>query len=122
MSNSHISSSDNSAASNGNVSASRREMRNGNTTGALPPLSPGGIERGRSGSSDFEQLIKSLHVLFEHDRQVASQPDATRCGLCYLHYPLTELQYRDEGFYICSNCDKALGTHHQTMVRRQQKL
>ncbi|HTK07652.1 MAG TPA: hypothetical protein VL485_10825 [Ktedonobacteraceae bacterium] len=122
MSNSHISGSDNSAASNSNLSASRREIRNGNMTGALPPLSPGGLERGRTGSSDFEQLIESLHELFEHDRQIASQQDATRCGLCYLHFPLTELFYREEGFYICSNCDKSLGKHSQTMVRRQQKL
>jgi hypothetical protein len=97
-------------------------MRSSHVTGALPPLSPNGVERGRSGSFDFEQLIESLHGLFEHDRQVASQPDATRCGLCYLHFPLAELQYRDEGFYICSNCDKTLGSHRQTMIRRQQKM
>jgi hypothetical protein len=97
-------------------------MRNGNVTGALPPLSPGGIERSRTASSEFEQLIESLHELFEHDRQIASQSDATRCGLCYLHYSLNELQYREEGFYLCENCDRSLGKHSQPMIRRQQKL
>jgi hypothetical protein len=91
-------------------------------TGALPPLSPAGVERGHTGSSDFEQLIESLHDLFEHDRQVASQSDATRCGLCYLHFSLPELRYREEGFYVCENCEKSLGKRGQPMLRRQQKL
>jgi hypothetical protein len=63
-----------------------------------------------------------LHDLFEHDRQIATQSEATRCGLCYLHYSLDELHYREEGFYICENCEKGLGKHAQHMVRRQQKL
>jgi len=67
-------------------------------------------------------LIESLHDLFEHDRQVASQSDATRCGLCYLHFSLLELHYREEGFYVCENCEKSLGKRGQSMLRRQQKL
>jgi hypothetical protein len=122
LSNSHITGSDSNAASNGSSSASRREVRNGHMTGALPPLSPAGVERGHTGSSDFEQLIESLHDLFEHDRQVASQSDATRCGLCYLHFSLPELRYREEGFYVCENCEKSLGKRGQPMLRRQQKL
>ncbi len=122
MSNSHITGSDNSAGSNGSSAAMRREIRNGNMTGALPPLSTGGIERNQTGTSEFEQLIDSLHDLFEHDRQTASQSDATRCGLCYLHYPVNELRYREEGFYICERCENGLGKHRQPMIRSQQKL
>lgn len=118
MSNNHIDNSN--PTGNGNTPTGRREVRNNNMTGALPPLNPS--ERVRSGSSEFEQLIDSLHDLFEHDRQIASQSDATRCGLCYLHYSLSELHYREEGFYVCERCEKSLGNHAQPMIRRQQKL
>lgn len=92
-------------------------------TGMLPPVGVPGVERGYGSTFDFEQMILSLHDLFEHDRQVASQPDSSRCGICYLHFPVTELHFRDEeGFYICSGCSHALGKHFVPMLRRQQKL
>lgn len=91
-------------------------------TGALPAISPSGVERGYGGHFNFEQMVQSLRDLFEHDRQIASQPDATRCGICYLHFPVSELQYLDEGFYLCAGCQRTLGNHKLPMIRRQQKL
>jgi hypothetical protein len=91
-------------------------------TGALPALDTTGVERGYSGAYDFEEMIQSLHELFERDRQIASQPDATRCGICYLHFPVSELHYRDEGFYVCQGCERALGNQRLPMIRVQQKL
>lgn len=71
---------------------------------------------------ELGRLIDSLHALFEHDRSVASQTGAVRCGVCYLHFPMDELEYRDEeGFYICPSCRRSLGGAHIPMVRRQQK-
>ncbi len=111
------------ASSNGSSSVSRREMRASNTTGALPALgSTSGVERGFAGSFDFEYMIQSLRELFEHDRQVASQSESTRCGICYLYFPSSELRYRDEGFYVCQGCGQALGGHDVPMLRKQQKL
>jgi hypothetical protein len=66
-------------------------------------------------------MIQSLHTLFEHDRQVASQPDATRCGICYMHYAVETLHYREEGFYVCQDCAQALNKQKLPMVRKQQK-
>ena len=67
-------------------------------------------------------MLVSLHELFEHDRQVASQPDATRCGICYLYFSVSELHYREEeGFYVCPGCSKVLGKQTLPMIRRQQK-
>jgi hypothetical protein len=104
---------------NGNSFISRREMRASNTTGALPAIN---IGRTYSGSFDFEALISSLRDLFAQDRQVASQQDSTRCGICYLHFTVSELHYREEeGFYVCPNCERALGKQKLPMVRRQQK-
>jgi hypothetical protein len=91
-------------------------------TGALPALEPTAVERRYSGAFDFEEMIQSLHELFERDRQIASQPDATRCGICYLHFPVSELYYQEEGFYVCQGCARALGNHRLPMVRMQQKL
>ncbi|MGO8949145.1 MAG: hypothetical protein ACLQUY_16165 [Ktedonobacterales bacterium] len=72
---------------------------------------------------DIGPLIDSLHELFERDRGVASQGDATRCGICYLHFNLAELHYREEeGFYICTSCTRALAHTRIVMVRRQQHL
>jgi len=112
------------ASNNGNSSVSRREMRASNVTGALPALGPvpAGIERTHTSSYEFERMIESLRELFEHDRQTASQADATRCGICYLHYTVSELQYREEGFYVCVGCAPALGRQHVTMLRKQQKM
>lgn len=109
-------------ANNGNSFASRRE-RTGSLTGALPPITTG-TERayGSSSGFDFEQMIQSLREVFEQDRQIASQPDSTRCGICYLHFPVSELHYRDEGFYICEGCQQGLGKQSMPMLRQQQKL
>jgi hypothetical protein len=72
--------------------------------------------RGEVGS-----LVDSLHELFAQDRAVASLGDGTRCGICYLHFPLHALEYREvEGFYICAGCRRALGHQQVMMIRRQQ--
>jgi hypothetical protein len=111
-------------SNNGSSFVSRREMRASNVTGALPVLgsTPAGIERTHSSSYEFEQLIQSLRELFEHDRHVASQQDATRCGICYLYFSVSELNYREEGFYVCTACEHALGRQQVTMLRKQQKM
>ena len=70
---------------------------------------------------DVGPLIDSLHELFERDRAVASQGGTARCGICYLHFRLSDLHYREEeGFYVCTNCARALGHGRVMMVRRQQ--
>jgi len=108
---------------NGNAFISRREMRANNSTGVLPSLGISSAERRiTSGAFDFEQMVQSLRELFEHDRQIASQPNSTRCGICYLHFSLSELQYRDEGFYTCSGCSQTLGHQDVPMLHKQQKL
>lgn len=67
-------------------------------------------------------LIDSLHTIFEHDRAIASQGQSTRCGLCYLHHPLAEMEYREaDGYYLCEECRAALGTARVPMVRRQKR-
>ena len=69
------------------------------------------------------ELIDALHDLFTHDRSIASQGGASRCGICYFHYPLGELVYREaEGFYVCQACERALGGARVPMARRQQRL
>lgn len=68
-------------------------------------------------------LIDSLHDLFAHDRTVASQGGVARCGICYFHFPVSELIYREaDGFYVCLNCERSLGVGRVPMVRRQQRL
>ncbi len=111
-------------SNNGSSFVSRREMRASNVTGALPVLGamPAGTEHTSSSSYAFEYLIQSLRELFEHDRQIASQSDATRCGICYLHFSVNELHYREEGFYVCLACEPALGKQSITMLRKQQKM
>jgi hypothetical protein len=109
-------------SSNNSSFASRRENRANHITGAFPLVGSFSIEKVQPGNFDFDQMIESLRDLFEHDRQVASQPDATRCGLCYLHFPIAELHYRDEGFYICPGCAHCLGDHGVSMLRQQQKF
>ena len=104
---------------NGSSFVSRREMRATNQTGALPIIS---TSRSYTGSSDFESLIASLRELFAQDRQVASQQEGTRCGICYLHFTVSSLTYREEeGFYVCQGCERSLGKHKLPMIRRQQK-
>lgn len=122
MSTHHTSNPGNGASSNNNSLVSRREVRANNMTGALPSLGPVEIERSHPGTFNFEQMLQSLHEQFAHDRQVASQPDSTRCGICYLHFPVNELHYRDEGFYACYGCERALGKQTLPMVRKQQKI
>jgi len=110
-------------SNNGSAFVSRREMRASNVTGALPVLGPAaGIERTHTSSYEFEHMIQSLRELFERDRQIASQQDATRCGICYLYFLVSELHYREEGFYTCVACEHALGRQHITMLRKQQKM
>ncbi len=104
---------------NGSSFVSRREMRATNQTGALPVIS---TSRSYSGSFDFDNLIASLRELFAQDRQVASQQDGTRCGICYLHFAVSSLTYREEeGFYVCKGCERGLGKNILPMIRRQQK-
>lgn len=119
-----VSKNDETPGNNGSSFVSRREMRASNVTGALPALGamPAKIEYTQSSSYAFDHLIQSLHELFEHDRQVASQQDATRCGICYLHFPVGELHYREEGFYVCVACAPNLGRQPITMLRKQQKM
>jgi hypothetical protein len=109
-----------------NSSGSRRDregrLQNAqafNGTGALPALNSG---RSYTGGFDFEEMLSSLRELFAHDRQMASQPDNRRCGICYFHFTPNELHYREEeGFYVCSTCERSLGKQTLPMVRRQQK-
>ena len=123
MSNNHTSGPESGSAHNGNSALTRREARLSDTTGTLPSLQVIGPEQSTSqNASDFEQMVQSLHDLFEQDRQIASHTDVTRCGICYLHFHVNELQYRDEGFYVCANCAHSLGHQRVTIVRKQQKL
>ncbi|HEX5547798.1 MAG TPA: hypothetical protein VFX24_10325 [Ktedonobacterales bacterium] len=93
----------------------RVERLNGGTDSTpREPFRP--ESRGEVGS-----LIDSLHELFAQDRAVASQGDSARCGICYLHFPLAALEYREaEGFYVCAACKRALGHNPLMMIRRQQ--
>ena len=127
MSNFYTSGSGN-GSSNSSSFVSRRDIRASNVTSALPVVSAGSTgsagsaERSYSSSFDFEAMLISLHEIFEHDRQVASQQDARRCGICYLHFLAGELHYRDEeGFYVCGGCERAAGKYRIPMLRRQQK-
>lgn len=121
MSNNHTQ-----GASNQNPQGFRRE-RDGrwqspgpfNGTGAQSASNAG---RSYAGGFDFEAMIDSLRELFAHDRQVASQQDSKRCGICYLYFNSEELRYREEeGFYVCPGCQQALGKQTVHMIRRQQK-
>ncbi len=93
----------------------RIERLNGGTD--LTPREPFRPEsRGEVGP-----LIDSLREIFAQDRAVASQGDSARCGICYLHFPLSALEYREaEGFYVCAGCKRALGHNPLLMIRRQQ--
>lgn len=94
-----------------------------NGTGALPaPLTSQVSGRSYAGAFDFDEMLASLHDLFARDRQIASQQDSKRCGICYLHYTPGELHYREEeGFYVCAGCEHALGKQTLPMLRQQQK-
>ncbi len=125
MSNLHTPDADNggTASQNGNSFVSRRDIRANNVTGALPPITTDMAKNytAYAGSFDFAALLTSLHDLFEHDRSVASQQDSTRCGICYLYFTVSELHYRDEGFYVCVSCEQNLGKQAVPMLRKQQK-
>ncbi len=127
MSNSHTpDQGNNDPSSNGNSFVTRRDMRANNPTGAFPAITSsthqytGAGRASYSGSFDFEAMLVTLKELFERDRQIASQSDATRCGICYLYHPLSELLYREEGFYACPSCALALGSQFMPMLRNQQ--
>lgn len=88
---------------NGGVDTTPREVARPESRGEIGPL------------------VDSLHELFAQDRQMASRGDSIRCGICYLHFPLSALEYREaEGFYVCDGCKRALGHHQVMMLRRQQ--
>lgn len=71
---------------------------------------------------DVGPLIDDLRAIFQHDRATASATGGTRCGICYLHFALDALEYRDdEGYYVCPRCAQALGTARVPMVRRQKR-
>lgn len=121
MSNAHTPDQDGGGSANGNGFVSRRDMRANNPTGAFPAIGGAhGTGRGYSGAFDFEALLVSLRELFERDRQIASQQDATRCGICYLYFSVSELHYRADGFYICPSCTTALDNQSLPMLRSQQ--
>jgi hypothetical protein len=121
LSNSYTPGPNDGPSNNGHSLVNRREMHASHMTGALPIIKT--PERSAITGFDFEQMIESLHELFEHDRQIASQQDSTRCGLCYLHFVVSELHYHEEeGFYVCQNCERLLGKHKIPMLRQQQKL
>lgn len=121
LSNNYTPGSHDGPSNNGHSLVNRREMHASNMTGALPVIKT--PERVVSGGFDFAQMLESLHELFEHDRQIASQTDSTRCGLCYLHFVVSELHYHEEeGFYVCQNCEQLLGKQKIPMLRQQQKL
>jgi hypothetical protein len=97
----------------------RREVQISSNTGALPTV---GSLHSYPGSFDFESMILSLRESFALDRQIASQPDSSRCGICYIHFMLSELHYREEeGFYVCRGCERTIGKQTIPMLRRQQK-
>ncbi len=119
MSNNYTPGSGSEASDNGRELVSRREGRVSINTGQVPIVGP---VRSHPGSFDFEGMIVALRELFALDRQVASQSECARCGVCYLHFMLSELRYRDEeGFYVCHGCERVLGKQRMPMVRRQQK-
>jgi hypothetical protein len=119
LSNNYTPSSGNGASDNGRELISRREASVSINTGQMPIVGP---VRNYPGTFDFEGMILALRELFEVDRQIASQPDSARCGICYLYFTTSELRYRDEeGFYVCHGCERMLGKQQMPMIRRQQK-
>jgi len=68
------------------------------------------------------KLIDALHAIFEQDRTISSQGSNQRCGICFLHYPAGELEYRQsEGYYVCPASTRRLCNAQLVMVRRQQR-
>lgn len=113
---------------NGAIRRAPREPLAAYTPAAAQPAEDEDAAVERSGPREdvrgpVGELIDALHDLFNHDRAVASQGSASRCGICYFHFPLGELVYREsEGFYVCQPCERALAGARVPMVRRQQRL
>jgi hypothetical protein len=114
-------------AAGGNGSSGHRRERDArghspnifNGTSTQPT---GNVGRNYNGSFDFDEMLIALRELFVHDRQVASQAESRRCGICYLYFTVDELTYyEEEGFYACSSCERSLGKHRLPMIRQQQK-
>jgi hypothetical protein len=71
---------------------------------------------------DLGLLIDDLHALFERHLTVAKQASSARCGICYLHFPTAELEYREaDGFYVCPACNQDLRGQPLPMIRRQPR-
>jgi len=71
---------------------------------------------------DLGPLIDDLHALFERHLTVAKQVSSARCGICYLHFPTAELEYREaDGFYVCPTCSQDLRGKPLPMIRRQPR-
>lgn len=115
-------------SANGAIRRAQREPLSAYTPSAAQPADEEEAEVELSGPrkdvrGPVGELIDALHDLFSHDRAVASLGSASRCGICYFHFPLGELVYREsEGFYVCQPCERALAGARVPMVRRQQRL
>ncbi|MEO7000725.1 MAG: hypothetical protein ABI068_02905 [Ktedonobacterales bacterium] len=125
----HRAGSNGSSGANGSTDANGVNGVNGVNSHMQPPLS---AERMRDEDDDIVispaprgevgKLIDALHTIFEQDRAISSQGTNQRCGICYLHYPASDLEYREsEGFYVCPICKRSLGNSRLMMVRRQQR-
>ncbi len=99
-------------------------------TAKAPPISTGKAtdeprytrQRTPTPPGDLTDMLKSLRDLFARDRAIAAQPEARRCGICYLMFAPEEVTYReDDGCYVCAGCQKALGAQRMAMLRRQKK-
>ncbi len=67
-------------------------------------------------------LIDELHARFEQEIASAKQAGSLRCGICYLHFAIAEMDYREaDGFYICQMCGQALRGRPLRMIRRQPR-
>lgn len=104
--------------------------RDGAPADSAPEIAPYGGS-GREGADtasrgdvrgDVGPLIDDLKSLFQRDRATASATGGSRCGICYLHFALDAMEYReDEGYYVCAACAQALGAARVPMVRRQKR-
>ncbi len=72
---------------------------------------------------DLGVLIDDLRQLFEREIASAKQAGSARCGICYLHFMIAELDYREaDGFYICEKCSQALRGKPLRMIHRQPRI
>lgn len=95
----------------------------GSTRVPMPLVAPPGHAPFRPEvRGELGPLIDALKDLFVRDRITASQGSSVRCGICYLYHGLAQVEYREfEGFYICPDCQRSIGTAVLRMVRRQQR-